>query len=200
MPEPRHANAASTQTAQTRKSPISEGTPLRVRFVRRNRRVIEVRIRDRDALDGLRQQHVLRVDEVVARVLRELELLLERDRVERAGELAVAAEDAAAEVDLVDPCVALAGGDPVVGGVLRRHDADAIGGAGSRAEGAADALLEPVLEAPEPVAPAEARVDGPLVLRVLLRDRLLEDLLQRDAEALEGPDRRAPRHRAPSRA
>src|SRR5436190_18994158 len=35
------------------------------------------------------------------------------------------------------------------------------------------------------VPPAVAGVDGTLVLRVLLRDRLLEDLLQRYAEALE---------------
>src|SRR5581483_10838908 len=48
------------------------------------------------------EQHVLRVDLVVAVVLGELELVAERDRVERTGELAVAAEDAAAEVDLVD--------------------------------------------------------------------------------------------------
>ena len=34
------------------------------------------------------------------------------------------------------------------------------------------------------VAAAEARVDRPLVLRVLLRDRLAEDLPERDAEAL----------------
>ena len=36
-----------------------------------------------------------------------------------------------------------------------------------------------------PMTAAEARVDRALVLRVLLRDRLLEDLLQRHAEALQ---------------
>src|SRR6266576_3469415 len=59
--------------------------------------------------DRLGEEHVLRVDQVVARVLRDLVLVAERDRVERAGELAVAAEDAAAHVDLVDPRVPLAG-------------------------------------------------------------------------------------------
>src|SRR5215217_9362486 len=103
MPEPRHANAASTQTTQTRKSPTRRPPCTPESACHRGR------IRDRDALDGLRQEHVLRVDQVVARVFGELELLLERDRVERAGELAVAAEDAAAEVDLVDARVALAG-------------------------------------------------------------------------------------------
>src|SRR5581483_357293 len=50
----------------------------------------------------------------------------------------------------------------------------------------ADALLEAVLEAVQPVPAAEARIHRPLVLRVLLRDRLLDDLLQRHAEALQG--------------
>ena len=63
-----------------------------------DRRVEEVGVLDRHALDRLGQEHVLRVDQVVARVLGELELVPERDRVERAGELAVAAEDAAARL------------------------------------------------------------------------------------------------------
>src|SRR5262249_24443618 len=109
------------------------------------------------------------------------ELVAERDCVERAGELAIAAEDAAAEVDLVDARVALARRDAVLRRVLGRDDADAVRGARRCAERAADALLEPVLVAPQAVAPAEARIDRSLVLRVLLRDRLLEDLLERDA-------------------
>src|SRR6185295_18126826 len=112
--------------------------------------------------------HVLRVNEVVARVLRELVLRLERDRVEGARELAVAAEDAAREVDLVDAGVALAGRDAVVRRVLGRDDADAVRGTGGGAERATDALLEPVLMPPEPVPAAEARVDRAPELRVLL--------------------------------
>jgi hypothetical protein len=112
---------------------------------------------DGDPLDRLGEEHVLRVDQVVARVLRELELVAERDRVERAGELAVAAEDAAREVDLVDPRVALARRDTVLGGVLCGDDADAVRRACGRAEGAADALLEPVRVEVQPVPAAEAR-------------------------------------------
>src|SRR3970040_1322454 len=115
-------------------------------------------IGDRNALDRLREQHVLRVDEIVAGVLRDLELVAERDRIKGAGELAVAAEDAAAHVDLVDPRVALPGGHAVVRGVLLGDDADAVGGARRGAEGTADALLEPVLESPETVATPEPRV------------------------------------------
>src|SRR5437868_4822207 len=158
-------------------------------LVEGNRRVVERRVGDRHALDRRREEHVLRVDQVVAGVLGDLVLVAERDRVEGARELAVAAEDAAAHVDLVDPRVALAGGDAIVGGVLGCDDTDAVGGARRCAERATDAFLEPVLVPPEPVAPAEARVDRPLVLRVLLRDRLLEDLLEGDSEALDAVER-----------
>src|SRR5215831_8356011 len=85
----------------------------RVRLVVRDRRVVELEVGDRDLLDRLGQEHVLRVDQVIPRVLRELELVAERDRIEWARELAVAAEDAAAHVDLVDARVALAGRDAV---------------------------------------------------------------------------------------
>src|SRR4029453_10962269 len=85
--------------------------------------------------------------------------------------------------------VAPPGGDAVVRGVLGRDDADAVGRAGGRAEGTADAFLEPVLVPPEAVPAAEARVDRALELGVLLRDRLLEDLLEGDSEAFERVDR-----------
>src|SRR6185436_12190754 len=125
----------------------------------------------------------------VAVVLGDLELVAERDRVERAGELAVAAEDAAAHVDLVDARVALAGGDAVLARVLGGDHADAVGRARRRTERAADALLEAVLVPVEPVPPAKARVHRPLVLRVLLRDRLAEELPERDGESAQGVDR-----------
>src|SRR5262245_61284567 len=163
--------------------------PLTVLLVERDRRVVEVAVEDGNLLDRLRQQHVLRVDLVVAVVLGDLVLVAESDRVERACELAVAAEDAAAHVDLVDPRVALARGHSVVGRVLRRHDSDAVGRARGCAERAADALLEPVLVPVQPVPSAEARVHGFLVLRVLLRDRLVEQLAERDGEALERVER-----------
>src|SRR5437762_7838379 len=129
----------------------------RVALVEGDRRVEEIPVRDGPLLHGRSEEHVLRVDLVVAVVLRDLELVAERDRVERACELAVAAEDAAAEVDLVDPRVALAGGDAVVSRVLGRDHANAVRGACGRAERAADALLEPVLVPPEPVAATKAR-------------------------------------------
>src|SRR6188472_1700378 len=96
----------------------------------------------RRPLDRLREQHLLGEDEVLAVVVGQLVFVAHRDRVERAGHLAVAAEDAAGEVDLVDLGVALACGDAVVGVVLGGDDADAVRRAGGGAERASDALLE----------------------------------------------------------
>src|SRR5829696_672961 len=124
-----------------------------------------VRRAERRALEWLGQQHLLREDEVGPVVVRHLVVVAHGDRVEWARDLAVAAEDAAREVDLVDRGVALAGADAVLRGVLGRDDPDAVGRAGGGAQRAADALLQPgVLETVQPVAPAEARVHGHLVL------------------------------------
>src|SRR5205823_690287 len=94
--------------------------------------------------------------------------------------LAVTAEDAAAEVDLIHRGVALTGRDAVLRRVLGGDDADAIRGAGGGAQRAADALLEPgVLEPVELVATAEARVDRHLLLGVLDRGGALDDPRER---------------------
>src|SRR5690349_15409015 len=75
---------------------------------------------ERGPLDRLREEHLLGEDHVRALVVGELVVVAHRDRVERARDLAVAAEDAARHVDLVDRRVALAGRDPVLGRVLLR--------------------------------------------------------------------------------
>src|SRR4051794_12700215 len=102
----------------------------------------------RRALERLGQQHLLGEDEIGALVVGHLVVVAHRDRVERARDLAVAAEDAAREVDLVDGGVALARADAVGGRVLRGDHADAVGRAGGGAQRAPHALLQPgVLEA-----------------------------------------------------
>src|ERR671938_274416 len=109
----------------------------------------------RRALERLGEQHLLREDQVGAVVVRHLVVVAHRDRVERAGDLAVAAEDAARKVDLVHRGVALARADPVLRRVLGGHHPDAVGRARGRAQRAADALLQArVLEAVELVPPA----------------------------------------------
>src|SRR3954467_13106862 len=96
----------------------------------------------RRAVEGLGEQHLLGEDEVGAVVVRHLVVVAHRDRVERARDLAVAAEDAAREVDLVDRGIALAGADAGLLRVLGGDDADAVRRAGGRAQRAADALLQ----------------------------------------------------------
>ena len=100
------------------------------------------------------EQHFLGEDEVFAVVVRQLKVLSQDDCAGGAGVLAVAAEDAAEHIDFVADGVALAGGEAVFFGVLASIDEDAAGGAGSGAEGAADALFEAVVVAGEDVSPA----------------------------------------------
>src|SRR5262249_48735845 len=71
----------------------------------------------RRAVQGLGEQHLLGEDQVRALVVGEFVVVAHRDRVERAGDLAVAAEDAARQVDLVPLRVSLARRDAVLGRV-----------------------------------------------------------------------------------
>src|SRR5919199_1332155 len=140
----------------------------------------------RCALERLGEQHLLREDEVGAVVVRHLVVVAHGDGVERARDFAVAAEDAAREVDLVDRGVALAGAHAVLLRVLRRDHPDAVGWARRGAQRAADALLQAgVLEAVQPVAAAEARIHGHLVLGVLVRRHVLELARERRLQAAQ---------------
>src|SRR5215211_2938911 len=141
----------------------------------------------RGPVDRLGEEHLLGEDQVRAVVVGHLVVMAHRDRVKGAGDLAVAAEDAARQVDFVDLRIALARRDAVVGVVLGGHHADAVGGTGGRTERAADTLLEPaVLEPVELVAAPEALVDGGLLLRVLDCHRPLDHPREGRAEAAEG--------------
>src|SRR5450755_79122 len=145
----------------------------------------------RRTLDRLGQQHLLGEDEIGAGVVRHLVVVAHGDGIERARDLAVAAEDAAAQVDLVHGGVALAGGHAVHRRVLGRHHADAVSRARRGTERAADALLKArVLKAVELVAAAEAGIDGRLLLRVLNRGRPFDDPRER---GLQTPQRLAER-------
>ena len=71
-------------------------------------------------------------------------------------------------------------------------DADAVGGAGGRAERAADALLEPgVLEAVQLVTAAEAGIHRRLLLGVLDRHRPLDQPAERRPQAAQRLPERA---------
>src|SRR5215213_1852121 len=84
----------------------------------------------RRALDRLGEQHLLGEDQALAVVVGHLVVVAHRDRVEGTGDLAVAAEDAAREVDLIDGGEPLAGRHPFAGNVLGGDHPDAVRGAG----------------------------------------------------------------------
>src|SRR3712207_265478 len=93
------------------------------------------------------EEVVLGLEEVGARVDRQLEVEAVGDGVLRARLDAEAAEDAAAVVDVVDLGVALVHAGALLGRarVVVRDDVDAVGRAGGGAEVAGDALLAPQL-------------------------------------------------------
>src|SRR5256885_16575067 len=105
------------------------------------------------------------VHEPVARVLRVLVMHPDVDRLLGAHLLAVAAEDAAELVDLVDQRIAVA----VL--VLSRHELDAVRRANLGTQAAGDALGAPLLVGEHAVRPAPARRQGPVLAALLLRVR-----------------------------
>ncbi len=110
------------------------------------------------------------------------------DGIGGAGLDAVAAEDAAVVVDIVDLGVALGAGDARLFSVLCGFDVDAVGGAGGSAEEAGDTLLEAVLVALELVLSTEALLKygsahWTFAVGIVLDFGRLEGLLQRDAHS-----------------
>src|SRR6266513_62738 len=103
------------------------------------------------------------VHEPVARVLRVLVMHPDVDRLFGAHLLAVAAEDAAELVDLVDQRIAVA----VL--VLSRHELDAVRRADLGTQAAGDALGASLLVGEHAVRPAPARGESPVLAALLLR-------------------------------
>src|SRR4029453_3131335 len=103
----------------------------------------------------------------------------------RAGLDAQTAEDAAQVVDLVDPAVALARGEPLLVGVVRALDVDRVGRTRPGAQLAADALLQPVRVPVELVPAVEARGELLLLLWVVLGGLLAEHRPEGHPETLD---------------
>ena len=130
------------------------------------------------------EQHLLGVDEVLAVEVRQLVLGPEADGIDRAGLLAVAAEDAAQHVDLVDRREALTRRRRVRRIVVGRLDVDRPRRAGRRAQLAADAALEPVVVPVQPVPTTERGRQAPLDFWVQQRHRRLR---RRGADVSRSP-------------
>src|SRR5438874_2888482 len=128
------------------------------------------------------QEHLLRVDEVRPGEVGQLVLGAEADRIDWTGFLAVAAEDAADHVDLVDSGVPLAGRGRLSRVVVRRLDEDGAGGAGGGAQLAADTPLEAIRVAIQPVPTPKRRRQLPLDFGVGNSGRWLRGVAQRRPE------------------
>ena len=133
--------------------------------------------RRHDAARRRDEQVLLVPDEVLVAVDGELVVLAHEDRRHRAGLFAVAAEDAARLVDLVDLRVARPGGHAAV--VLGRFEIDRVGRAGHRAEAAGDALLEAVLVPHQHLFAPPFREHRDLLVGIVDAHRLLEHVPQR---------------------
>src|SRR5438105_3203760 len=96
------------------------------------------------------EQHLLRIDKVRPREVGQLVLGAQADRINWTGFLAVAAEDAADHVDLVDRRIPLTSRCRMSRVVVGRLDEDGTGRTGRRAQLAADAALEAVGGAVQP--------------------------------------------------
>src|SRR5262249_10847717 len=143
------------------------------------------------------EQHLLGVDEALPAVVRQLVLVGHRERPGRAGLDAEPAEDAAQIVDLVDAAVPLARGEALLLGVGGPLHEDRISRAGPGAQLAADALLQTVRPPVELVAPVEPGSGRNLHLRVLDRLHLAEELVEGDAEPLDGIQEASEAHSGP---
>ena len=107
-----------------------------------------------------------------------------RDRIGRAGLDAIAAENAARIIDIVNACVPLACRNAIRVGILSRLDINAIRRTRGGAQKAADALLQPIFIAMQNVNSAVAWLKMNRFVRVVLGDRLPKHILKGHAEAL----------------
>ena len=118
----------------------------------------------------------------------ELDAVAVGDRVGGAGFYAVAAEDAARIIDVIDAGVALASRNTIGLCIIPSFDVDTICGAGRCAKEAADTFFEAILVALQDVDAAIARLDRGRRLRKGFRGRFPEHGLESDAKALVESD------------
>jgi hypothetical protein len=126
----------------------------------------------------------LAIDHGVDVVGGELEAVSVSDGVGGAGFDAIAAENAAGVVDVVDLGVTVGVGDAVFGGVLGGFDVNALRGASGGAKEAGDTLFESVFVALKDVNAAVARLKMDGLVRIVLRGGFAQHGHESDFEAL----------------
>src|SRR5258708_33128683 len=115
-----------------------------------------------------------------------------RDGIGRARFHAITAEDASRVIDVVHAGVALTCGNSVRVDVLRGLDINAICGAGSRAQEAANTLFQSAFVAMQDMDAAVARLEMYWLERVVFRDRLTEHVAECYAKTLHPSAERLP--------
>ena len=135
------------------------------------------------------EQVFLAIDHVGDVVGGEFEAVTVGDGVGGASLDAVAAEDAAGVVNVVNLGVAFAGADAGFGGVVGGLDVDALHRAGGGTEEAGDALFQSVFVAVQDVDAAVAVFEAHRLVGVVFGDGGAEERAQGDGETLcEGED------------
>jgi len=119
----------------------------------------------------------------------EFETVAVSDGVCGAGFDAIAAEDAARIIDVVDLGVTLARRDALFFGVLRSFNVNAIGGAGRGAQKTADAFFQTHFVAMQDVNAAIARLEINGRGGIILGHRFFKHGFERDGEAFDKCDR-----------
>jgi len=106
------------------------------------------------------------------------------DCIGRTGFHAIATENAAGIIDVINAGVAFASGDAVGIDVFRGFDINTICGAGGSAQEAANALFQAAFVPVEYVDPAVARLEMHRLVRIIFRNRLAKHSAEGYAEAL----------------
>ena len=157
---------------------------------RANRRLSLIEYRVCSHVRWLGGQHLLfAVDQVAGVKARDFEAVSVRDRIRGTSLDAVSAEDTSIVVDLIDLGVALRSAHPMLGGVLRRLDINAVRGTGRRAQETGYALFQSVLIALQDVHAAKTLLEfgapeRPRPIGIVLDLRGLEHLHEGDAHTL----------------
>ena len=105
-----------------------------------------------------------------------------RDCVGGTGLYAIAAEDAAGIINVVDAGVAFARGDSGVGGVFRGFDVDAICWASGGAQEASDTFFQALFVAMQDMDPAIARLEVNRFFGIIFGHGLAEHICEGDAK------------------
>lgn len=125
----------------------------------------------------------LAVDERVDVVSSQLEPVAMSDRVGGASFDAIATEDTARIINVIDRGVTLAGGNALRVQILCSLDIDAIGRAGRRAEKTTHTLLQTLLITVEDMDAAIARLEMDGFVRIVFGDGFSQHVAEGDAEA-----------------